>query len=733
MGKLIIVSNRLPITMKKTKGRLSISQSVGGLATGLGSFYQSRDSIWVGWPGIASNALSDEQHTEIESKLQERSCHPVFLTQRQIDNYYNGFCNRTIWPLFHYFPLYTQYKDSDWRAYYRVNAMFRDAVTEVASSEDTIWVQDYQLMLLPRLLRAELPHAKIGFFLHIPFPSSEIFRLLPWREDLLRGLLGSDLIGFHTYDYVRHFLTSVRRLLGFGQAMAGRLVIAAGQRLVKVDAFPMGIDYERFSLAADSPATKQEMERIREQIGPRQIILSVDRMDYTKGLIQRLEAFDLFLSKFPKYRGKVTFVLKAIASRAGVIQYQELKSQLDELVGRVNGKYGSLEWMPVWYLFRFLPESTLVALYRLADVALLTPVRDGMNLIAKEFIATKTHQDGVLILSELAGAAQELQEALIVNPNNQVQMANAIRNGLEMGQEERRKRLALMQTRMRNYNVVRWAEDFIEGVESIKQMQERFAAKKLTVRVKQQLWEKYHSAKKRLFLLDYDGTLVQFAGDPQEAYPPERLIELLDQLTSEEGNSVVIISGRDRPTLERWFGTLDVGLVAEHGVWYKEPDKPWQIVEPLTGDWKEAIRPLFEVYVSRTPGSSLEEKDFSLVWHYRKAEKTFAEVRVGELKESLEPLLENRPLAILEGHRFLEVKNAGINKGRIALQWISKARWEFIFAAGDDTTDEDMFQALPDGACSIRIGMAPSHSRFAIDSPHELRRLLREFMVRKRV
>ncbi len=733
MGKLIIVSNRLPITMKKTRGRLSITQSVGGLATGLGSFYQSRESIWVGWPGIASNALSDEQQTEIKYKLQERSCHPVFLTQKQIDNYYNGFCNRTIWPLFHYFPLYTQYKDSDWRAYYRVNAMFRDAVTQVASSEDTIWVQDYQLMLLPRLLRAELPQAKIGFFLHIPFPSSEIFRLLPWREDLLRGLLGSDLIGFHTYDYVRHFLTSVRRLLGYGQAMAGRLVIGTGERLVKVDAFPMGIDYERFSLAADSPDTKKEMDRIREQIGPRQIILSVDRMDYTKGLIQRLEAYDLFLSKFPKYRGKVTFVLKAIASRAGVIQYQELKSQLDELVGRVNGKYGSLEWMPVWYLFRFLPESMLVALYRLADVALLTPVRDGMNLIAKEFIATKTHQNGVLILSELAGAAQELQEALIVNPNNRVQMANAIRKGLEMGKEERQKRLKLMQSRMRNYNVVRWAQDFIEGLESIKQMQERFAAKKLTVRVKQQLLEKYHSARKRLFLLDYDGTLVQFAGDPQEADPPDRLIELLDELSSAEGNRVVIISGRDRPTLERWFSNLHVGLVAEHGVWYKEPEQPWQIVEPLTKDWKEAIRPLFELYVSRTPGSSLEEKEFSLVWHYRKAEKTFAEVRVGELKESLEPLLENRPLSILEGHRFLEVKNAGINKGRIALQWISKASWDFIFAAGDDTTDEDMFQALPDNACSIRIGMVPSHSRFAIESPRELQRLLRELMLRKRV
>ncbi len=726
MARLIIVSNRLPITIERSGGKLVVTPSVGGLATGLGSFYKSRESVWVGWPGLPSGTLSAKEKSEINKQLSKENCHPVFLSQRQVDSYYNGFCNRTIWPLFHYFPLYTQYRDAYWDAYRQVNEIFRDATVEIASPEDTIWVQDYQLLLLPRLLREQLPKAKIGFFLHIPFPSSEIFRLLPWREELLQGLLGSDLIGFHTYDYVRHFITSVRRLLGFGQIAAGKLVIAAGERLVKVDAFPMGIDYKRFSKASDESETQQEMERIRDQIGNRKLILSLDRLDYTKGLIQRLEAYDLFLDKYPEYRGKVTFVLKAIASRAGITQYQLLKRRLDELVGRVNGKYGSLEWMPVWYLFRFLPESMLMALYRLADVALLTPVRDGMNLIAKEFLATKADGNGVLILSELAGAAQELREALRVNPNNQMEIVQAIRDALEMPVSERRKRVSLMQERMKRYDVVRWAEDFIDSLDLIIQTQGQFAAKKLTPEAKDELFGAYRRSEARLLLLDYDGTLVPFALEPQEARPNEELLQLLKTLTNAPGNTVVIISGRDKETLERWFGDMGVGLVAEHGVWIKESGKQWEMIEPLTNNWKADVRPLLELYVSRTAGSSLEEKEFSLVWHYRKADEAFGEVREGELKEDLGPLLANRPLGILEGNRFLEVKHAGVNKGRVAQHWLSKQNWDFIFAAGDDATDEDTFRVLPHAAYSVRVGMAPSHSRFAMESSSELCAFLHE-------
>lgn len=710
--------------MERRDGQFVATPSVGGLATGLRSFYQSQESVWVGWPGVLSDEVTSGDEAHLARQLAEQNCHPVFLSRRDREDYYYGFCNKTIWPLFHYFPLYTNYDDAFWRAYQRVNEAFAEAVADIADSEDTIWIQDYHLMLLPELLRKKLPNAKIGFFLHIPFPSSELFRLLPWRETLLKGLLGADLIGFHTYDYVRHFLVSVRRILGYSQFSSGRLVLSVDDHVVKVDAFPMGIDFEHFAAAAAGREVQRQIPEIRGKIGDRKIILSLDRLDYTKGLIQRLEAFDLFLEEFPEYKGQVTLVLKAIASRTGIEQYQRLKRQLDELVGRVNGRHGTLDWMPVWYLFRFLPEKVLIALYHLADVALLTPVRDGMNLIAKEFLATKVNGEGVLILSEMAGAAKELPEALIVNPNNREQIAQAIGDALSMPREEQRQRNRIMRDRLRRYNVVRWAEDFVESLASIKQLQSQLEARKLTAKLEEKLISEYRGAERRLLLLDYDGTLIPFAPKPEEARPDEQLVRIIKTLTEDPRNDVVIISGRDKDFLERWFGGLLAGLVAEHGVWIKAASGSWQTIEPLSGEWKEEIRPLLELYVDRTPGSSLEEKEFSLVWHYRNADFAFADVRVGELKEDIAPLLDNRNLILLEGSRILEVKNSGINKGRAVLHWLSEGSWDFVLAVGDDRTDEDIFQVLPEGAYSVKVGLKPSQARFNLGSPEDVRRLL---------
>lgn len=718
--------------MKPRNRRYSAQMSVGGLATGLGSFYQSLNSVWIGWPGVAANGLTEGQKQDIEQQLGDKGCHPVFLTREEVDTYYNGFCNNTLWPLFHYFPLYARYNPAFWEAYKAVNEHFCQVVNDLATSDDTIWVQDYQLLLLPGLIRRSLPRVKIGFFLHIPFPSSEVFRLLPWREELLEDLLGADLIGFHTYDYVRHFLTSVRRLLGYSQMEAGKLVLSVKDRVVKVDAFPMGVDYDHYAEAATSPETQIEVERIRREIGPRKVILSVDRLDYTKGLIQRLEAYNLFLTRFPEYEGKVTFVLKAIASRSGISQYQALKRQLDEQVGRINGEHGTLDWMPVWYLFRFLPAPVLSALYSLADVALLTPLRDGMNLIAKEFLASKHNGKGVLILSEMAGAAQELPEALIVNPNNKEEIAQAIQQALTMSEAEQEKRNRIMQERLRRYNVTRWAEDFLDRLTSVRQLQDRLAARRLTTASRNEVVKAYHASRKRLLLLDYDGTLVPFAAEPEEALPDRALLDTLYALTGSKQNTVLIISGRDRDTLERWFGGLDLTLVAEHGAWIKERHKPWRTFEPLTNEWKEEIRPLLKLYVDRTPGSTLEEKEFSLVWHFRKADEVFAEVRVSELKGDLAPVIENRPFGVLEGDRVLEVKHAGINKGRIALEWIEKRDWDFVFAVGDDATDEDTFRVLPKTAYSIKVGFRPSQARFNLESPQEVRDLLNEFITARK-
>ncbi|MFX1465917.1 MAG: bifunctional alpha,alpha-trehalose-phosphate synthase (UDP-forming)/trehalose-phosphatase [Promethearchaeota archaeon] len=722
MNRLLIVSNRLPISIKKTENKLDFKRSVGGLATGLSSFYKSYESLWIGWPGITLEDIEGKEN-EVNVRLKSEGFYPVYISQQDIENYYEGFCNKTIWPLFHYFTQYAKYDEISWRSYKQVNEAFFEVIMKVAEPDDVIWVHDYHLMLLPKLIREEIPDATIGFFLHIPFPSFEVFRLLPWRKEILNGLLGADLIGFHSFDYVRHFNSSISRLLGY-ESTFGQITI--DNRVAKVDTFPMGIDYERFSSAVTESAVQEEIKQIRDELGERKIIFSIDRLDYTKGILKRLESFDLFLDNNPEYEEKVTLILVAVPSRTGVEQYELLKKQLDELVGRINGQHGKIGWMPVWYLYQFLPFRILVALYNIADIALITPLRDGMNLIAKEFIATKLDGKGVLILSEMAGAASEMGEALIINPNDKVEVAKALQEALTMPEEVQIENNKLMQERLRRYNVVRWAEDFMDGLSTIKRIQEELYGTKLTYDRKKKLIEKYLKSKKRLLLLDYDGTLTPFVKKPTKAKPDDELLEMLKCLNQNPKNTIVIISGRDKEILEKWFYDPKLEMIAEHGVWLKEKESTWQLIEPLKNDWKEELRSLLELYVDRTPGALIEEKDFSLAWHYRQVDPELVLIRAGELKAELLDLLTNLNVAVLEGSKVIEIKNIGINKGKAALNWISKDTWDFILAIGDDMTDEDIFAVIPESGYSIKVGLGPSHAKFSVKSFREVRSLLKE-------
>jgi trehalose 6-phosphate synthase/phosphatase len=723
MQRLLIVSNRLPFTIQEKKGDLHIEPSAGGLATGLSSWYKSCNSIWIGWPGIGRKKIKDE--TDLVARLLSENCYPVSLSEYNVEAYYHGFCNRTIWPLFHYFPLYAEYSENFWQAYERVNTAFANAVAEFAKPNDIIWIHDYHLMLLPKLLRERLPKATVGFFLHIPFPSFEIFRLLPWRKQILEGLLGADLVGFHTYDYTGHFLDSVHRLLGYEVAM-GQTTVA--DRVVRSDAFPMGINYEQFSSAAQDPKVQKERKRFRKKLGDCQVILSVDRLDYTKGISQRLRAFSVFLDRNPKFKRKVIFVLLVVPSRTGVERYMQMKKQVDGLVGEINGKHGAIGWMPIWYLYRFLPFHSLAALYSLADVALITPLRDGMNLVAKEYTTTKTDGKGVLILSETAGAAQELGEAIVINANNQEEIAQALAEALEMPEQEQIERNRIMQKRLRRYTVVRWANEFMDKLLYTKKLQREMEEKGLTYEMQRKLASDFQESDKALLLLDYDGTLVPFSPKPAEAMPGAKLLRLLEKFTKNPGNEVVLISGRDKDTLEGWFGGLNVGLVAEHGVWIKEKGGGWETIETLTSEWKEEVYPILESWVDRTPGSFIEEKEFSLVWHYRKADPRLGELRARELINNVSNTIANLNLQVLEGSKVVEVKNTGINKGRAALRWISREKWDFILALGDDWTDEDTFKALPSTAWSIKVGFGASAARFSLSSSSKATSLLRKMV-----
>jgi len=723
MARILIVSNRLPVTASKKKDKINFLPSAGGLATGMSSFYQDYDCQWIGWPGIVKDRIDKKGQLEIVAKLEKFNNYPVFLSQSQIQAYYNGFCNKTIWPIFHSLTQHAVYQNSLWDEYNRVNKIFCQTILNLARTDDIIWVHDYQLMLLPKMLREKQPDLTIGFFLHIPFPPQEIYRLLPWREKIVEGILGADLIGFHTYDYVRNFLDSVLRLFGYESNMG---YINYQNRILKVDTFPMGIDYERFSSSIQNPDTKKEIKKIREQIGEKKIILSIDRMDYTKGIIKRLEAFEFFLQKNPEYLEKVILIMIVVPSRIRVKQYQQLKQQVDELVGEINGKYATINWSPIRYLFQSIPFYELTALYYVADIALITPLKDGMNLVAKEFIATKNNNKGVLILSEMAGAAAELGEALIINPNNKEQISWSIKYALNMSDKIQKKRNQIMQKRLKNYHVKKWADDFKENLLKVKSMQTEFSAKYLSPEIRLKIIKDYQKSINRLFLLDYDGTLISTSYKFKKIKPDKKILNVIQQLIQDEKNQVVIVSGREKETLEKWFANINVGLIAGHGTWLRERIGKWKTVKPLINKWKNQIRPLLELYVDRTPSSFIQEKEHSLVWHYIKTNPSFGRTRALELKSSLLHLTSNLDLEVLHGEKVIEIIPTGINKGLSADYWISQKDWDFILAIGDDWSDEDTFITLPDTAYSIKVGAGTSQSKYNINSSIEVRALLRE-------
>ncbi|MBE0477332.1 MAG: bifunctional alpha,alpha-trehalose-phosphate synthase (UDP-forming)/trehalose-phosphatase [Coriobacteriia bacterium] len=725
MSRLLIVSNRLPVNVDKRRGQLHFRRTVGGLATAVASYHDGGDSLWIGWAEVPAGRLDAAEKEHIRDRLlDEHHAQPVFLTADDIQHYYHGFSNKALWPLFHHFTQYAQFDPGFWATYERVNRKFRDAVLEVAEPGDTIWVHDYQLMLLPGMLRDRLPEASIGFFLHIPFPVFEIFRMLPWRAELLEGVLGSDLVGFHTYDYVRYFLASCRRILG-AEDQFGR--IAFRDRIVNADAFPIGIDFTRYAKAPLESRVRREAERVSRQTGQRKLVLSVDRLDYTKGIPDRLRAFDSLLERHPEWRNKVNLVCVAVPSRTRVEHYRALKRQVDELVGYINGRWATMDWTPVRYLYRSLPFHSLVGLYAAADVAMVTPLRDGMNLVAKEYVAASAEDGlGVLVLSEMAGAAKELGEALIINPNDRDATVEALNAALTMPEDEQRARNEAMHRRLRRYDVQRWAEDFLQSLRVTKRLQDEYDEKLLSAERRQALTDSYARAPKRLLVLDYDGTLMGIAARPENVRPDPELLQLLERLADDKKNDVAIVSGRERSTLEEWLGQLPVRLAAEHGAWLRSREGEWVTSGPLTNAWKERVRPLLEMFTDRTPGSFIEEKDFSLVWHFRKAHPDMAGTRVSELKETLVGMTGEMGLGLLEGKKVLEVKNQGVNKGQAAHRWMERAEPQFILAMGDDRTDEDLFEAAPEWAWTIRVGRGPSRAAYSLSSVDDARMLLWE-------
>ncbi|CAN5551798.1 bifunctional alpha,alpha-trehalose-phosphate synthase (UDP-forming)/trehalose-phosphatase [soil metagenome] len=718
MKRLLIVANRLPVSVKEEKGKLSYQSSTGGLATGLDSLEIEVEKHWIGWPGIFPTKTSVKN--EIEDKLKKDNIHSIFLSKDEVKDFYEGFSNKTIWPLFHYFSEFTIYNRRFWLQYKKVNEIFCKKVIEVSQPDDIIWVQDYQLMLLPDLLRIYLPKNQIGFFLHIPFPSYELFRTLPWRREILHGLLGADLIGFHTYEYMRHFISAVSRILNIDHNLG---TFYKENRAIHIDAFPMGIDYNKFHNAIDKKEVNDQVSVFREQFGNVKLALSVDRLDYSKGILQRLKAFSKLLIQRPQFKSKISLILLVVPSRDNVSKYKELKEEIDKAVGNVNGKHGTLEWTPVYYLYRALPFNELSALYNLADIAIITPFRDGMNLVAKEFVASKKNKRGVLILSEMAGSAVEMSEVLCINPNDIDNIVHALEMAITMPEKEQEERLVAMQKKISTQTVQKWANDFIHALHKVHEHQLKMNQKIISEEVIQNLHNQFSSAHNKLILLDYDGTLVPYAERPQNAFPDMELLTLLENLADSPGTSVVIISGRDHETLDKWFRNTNVELIAEHGCWYRE-NSSWYLANKFSDEWKHEILPYIREFVEKTPGSLLEEKTHSVVWHYRKADDWLVNLRAQEFINAMIYPCTKLNLEIVEGKRSIEIRVADFKTYEGIRKWIKRKNWDFIMAIGDDQTDEEVFKALPKNSFSIKVGYGETKAKYNIATYEDVREVL---------
>ncbi|MCL4403093.1 MAG: bifunctional alpha,alpha-trehalose-phosphate synthase (UDP-forming)/trehalose-phosphatase [Acidobacteria bacterium] len=638
-------------------GEWHAERSAGGLATAMNPILRRTGGLWIGWSGEAPQSRDPAREALIRGWERSDNLFDVGMPAQLGASFYQGYPNQTVWPLFHYFPSLLQFDPAHWNAYVQGNRRFRDAVVERARPGDLIWVHDYHLMLLPRMLREAIPDARIGFFLHIPFPSSEIFALLPRREEVLEGLLGADLVAFHTHNYLQHFRSSLLRLLALESSISE---VHTDGRAVRLAALPIGIAPEDFRMGDDA---MRVYEDLRGAYRDQRVLLAVDRLDYTKGIPERLRAFRRLLKNSEGLRGRLTLIQVAVPSREGIESYKDLGAEVNQLVGEINGKLGNASWTPVVYINRGIGRPELLALYRLADVGWVTPLRDGMNLVAKEYAASKPEGDGVLVLSEFAGAAAEMGEALMVNPLDEERTADTLERALNMDPEERGYRMRALHKRVLRNNVFTWGERFLAELKQASQAQPAVGPARLDAAVLCRAWR---SASRRLVILDYDGTLAPFAALPQRAAPGPGLLSTLSKLAADPANCVALVSGRRAADLDGWFGAIpNLILAAEHGALLRAGGE-WTPCRPgASTEWKNKVRPILEHFVDRNPGSFVEEKEFALVWHYRSTEREFGEWLANELAAMLESMLAETELRATRGHKIVEVKPLWANKGQL--------------------------------------------------------------------
>ena len=696
--RLIFCSARLPFTVHKRQGRYALKETVGGVASAVGSVYQAYDSVWYGSLDLPPRIQTSSKKS-IQRLAQHHNCHTVLLKNEKLLKNAETFCQQTLWPLFHYRPESARFETQTWADYEAFNKAYFDAIRKQIKPTDTIWIHDYQLMLLPGLIRREFPDISIGFFLHTPFPSFEVFRLLPWRREILSGILGADLIGFHIYEYTRHFQSCLFRVLGL-EAKLGSVV--TGNRLVHTDSFSLGVDFNAFAQIRKSAAYEKAVDQLHGKTNGCQTVLSIDRMDPTRGIIEKIDTITELLDQHTKLRGKALFLLRTFGSASN----EELRTYAKDVKAHIdacNKRFARKGWKPIIHQHADSNRTEMTALYNIADVLLVGSLRDGMNLIGKEYVAARQSDRGVIVLSEFAGGARELSEAILINPYDRKGSIAALAAALTMPSRRQAATFTRMKQRQQRNTALNWSVTFIECLRHIKTRQTTIQSHSFNQRAAHKVQTAYQSARKRLLLFDYNGTLVPVPKDGRTKPPPPALLELLQQLASVRQNHVAIITDNSRTLIDNWFHKHPVDLIACSDAAFRHDGK-WSEDPQLATAWQEDARPILERYVIRTPGSYIDEKRYALIWHFENAEKELGEVRSRELMEDLRSFAGMENLQVNEVGRLIEIRNAESHKASMLRNYLADSKHDFIFAVGDDQSNEAMFTVLPENAVTVRIG-----------------------------
>ncbi len=697
------------------------------------------DATWIGWPGAVVPPALEKRASR---RLAKDNLFPVFLSAEEEEDFYGKVCNDTLWPLFHYFSERLRFTPEAWARYVEVNERYADVILEHCEPEARVWVHDFHLMLVPAMLRRRAPGLSIGFFLHIPFPSSEIYRLLPAREQLLRGVLGADYVSFQVGDYARHFRSSCLRILGVDSEPDW---IDLDGRRVGIGVDPIGIDVAGFREVIAEKETARLLADLEQQYEGRRLILGVERLDYTKGIPQKLHAFERFLEQDPERAQTTTMIQVVVPSRLESPEYRAQRDEIELLIARINGRFARPGVTPVEYMHRDISKQGLVALYRRADVMMITALRDGMNLVAQEFVLCQSEPGlpsrwrGSLLLSELAGSAQVLPGALLVNPWDVEGVVEHLATALQLPARERQRRLETMAKRVELLDSQRWAEGFLTRLgRSSKRDRRTRRPPTVDAELEARLRRRFARARARTILLDYDGTLREFEVHPDLAQPTPEIRALLRSLAALPATDVHIVSGRRRRNLEQWLGRLPVHLCAEHGYLARAPGGEWRTLVDLDLSWLRPIERLLRRVAADVPGAHVERKSCSVAWHYREAEREYGSWRAHELLNDLGQHLAGAPAEILLGHQVVEVRAQGVNKGLYVRSLFpdGKEPSHFVLGLGDDRTDHDLLDALPPGSVAGHVGgLLPStrasggkREDIHIIGPGEVRALLRDLV-----